>query len=113
MFFLIVIVPIENEFAMFGHIKGKLFVDFNEVRQEIETETDRLGGKKVNYRSIIYSYLVVFYFRCIKNISHEPIILKIYSSKVVTLTLIDLPGLTKVNWTNILSGYCRTRADYF
>ncbi len=32
----------------------------------------------------------------IQNISKEPITLKIYSPKVVTLTLIDLPGLTKV-----------------
>ncbi|CAF1047429.1 unnamed protein product [Didymodactylos carnosus] len=31
-----------------------------------------------------------------KNISHEPITLKIYSPKVVTLTLVDLPGLTKI-----------------
>ncbi|CAF0777886.1 unnamed protein product [Didymodactylos carnosus] len=69
-------VPKEDEFAVFAHIKGKVYTDFNEVRQEIETETDRLGGKK--------------------NISNEPIILKIYSPKVVTLSLIDLPGLTKI-----------------
>ncbi|CAF1123738.1 unnamed protein product [Rotaria magnacalcarata] len=68
--------PDENEFAVFTHIKGKIYTDFNEVRQEIEAETDRLGGKK--------------------NISNEPITLKIYSPKVVTLTLIDLPGLTKI-----------------
>ncbi|CAF0975920.1 unnamed protein product [Adineta ricciae] len=69
-------VPNDDEFAIFAHLKGKVFTDFNEVRQEIEAETDRLGGKK--------------------NISHEPITLKIYSPKVVTLTLIDLPGLTKI-----------------
>ncbi|CAF3854730.1 unnamed protein product [Rotaria sp. Silwood2] len=69
-------VPDENEFAVFTHVKGKIYTDFNEVRQEIEAETDRLGGKK--------------------NISNEPITLKIYSPKVVTLTLIDLPGLTKI-----------------
>ncbi|CAF0910393.1 unnamed protein product [Rotaria sordida] len=69
-------VPDENEFAIFTHIKNKIYTDFNEIRHEIEAETDRLGGKK--------------------NISHEPITLKIYSPKVVTLTLVDLPGLTKV-----------------
>ncbi|CAF0924474.1 unnamed protein product [Adineta steineri] len=68
--------PDENEFAIFSHVKGKIFTDFNEIRHEIEAETDRLGGKK--------------------NIYHEPITLKIYSPKVVTLTLIDLPGLTKI-----------------
>ena len=32
-----------------------------------------------------------------KGISSEPIILRIYSPKVVNLTLVDLPGITKVN----------------
>lgn len=45
-----VTVPDENEFAIFSHVKDKVFTDFNEVRQEIEAETDRLGGKKV-YRT--------------------------------------------------------------
>ena len=31
-----------------------------------------------------------------KNISHEPISLTIYSTHVVYLTLVDLPGMTKV-----------------
>ncbi|KAE9459956.1 hypothetical protein C3L33_08155, partial [Rhododendron williamsianum] len=47
------------------------------VRKEIEDETDRLTGKS-------------------KQISPVPIHLSIYSPKVVNLTLIDLPGLTKV-----------------
>ncbi|CAF1355563.1 unnamed protein product [Adineta steineri] len=69
-------VPNEDEFAVFTHIKDKVYTNFNEIRCEIEAETDRLGGKK--------------------NISKEPITLKIYSPNVVTLTLIDLPGLTKI-----------------
>ena len=40
-------VPEEHEFAIFSHVKGKVFTDFNEIRVEIEAETDRLGGKKV------------------------------------------------------------------
>lgn len=32
-----------------------------------------------------------------KGICAEPINLKIYSTKVVNLTLVDLPGITKVN----------------
>lgn len=40
-------------------------------------ETDRLTGKN-------------------KGISHMPINLKIYSKKVLNLTLVDLPGITKV-----------------
>jgi dynamin GTPase len=44
---LIAPVPNENEFAVFGHVKDKVYTDFNEIRREIEAETDRLGGKKV------------------------------------------------------------------
>ncbi len=47
LFFFQVTIPDENEFAVFTHVKGKVYTDFNEIRQEIETETDRLGGKKV------------------------------------------------------------------
>ena len=31
-----------------------------------------------------------------QGVSQEPIVLKIYSPRVVTLTLVDLPGITKV-----------------
>ncbi|CAM0956132.1 unnamed protein product [Alopecurus aequalis] len=53
------------------------FTDFALVRKEIEDETDRLTGRT-------------------KQISPVPIHLSIYSPNVVNLTLIDLPGLTKV-----------------
>nr|XP_031840789.1 dynamin isoform X7 [Nomia melanderi] len=66
-----------TEYAEFLHCKGKKFVDFDEVRKEIEAETDRLTGSK-------------------KGISNIPINLRVYSPNVLNLTLIDLPGLTKV-----------------
>ncbi|KAK6931643.1 Dynamin, N-terminal, partial [Dillenia turbinata] len=47
------------------------------VRKEIQDETDRITGKT-------------------KHISNIPIHLSVYSPNVVNLTLIDLPGLTKV-----------------
>ncbi|XP_061685157.1 dynamin-2-like isoform X2 [Syngnathoides biaculeatus] len=65
------------EYAEFLHCKGKKFVDFDEVRQEIEAETDRLTGSN-------------------KGISPIPINLRVYSPNVLNLTLIDLPGMTKV-----------------
>ncbi|XP_055336334.1 dynamin-1-like isoform X2 [Paramacrobiotus metropolitanus] len=65
------------ECAEFLHLKGKQFTDFSEVRREIERETDRLLGHT-------------------KNISPVPIHLRIYSPHVLNLTLIDLPGMTKV-----------------
>ncbi|KAK1644588.1 hypothetical protein QYE76_062393 [Lolium multiflorum] len=66
-----------TEYAEFLHLPRKRFTDFAAVRQEISDHTDRITGKS-------------------KAISNKPIQLSIYSPHVVNLTLIDLPGLTKV-----------------
>uniref|UniRef100_A0A4W5RA77 Dynamin-1-like protein n=1 Tax=Hucho hucho TaxID=62062 RepID=A0A4W5RA77_9TELE len=50
---------------------------FLEIRKEIEEETERSSGGN-------------------KGISPEPIYLKIFSPHVLNLTLVDLPGITKV-----------------
>ncbi|KAL6560302.1 hypothetical protein OROGR_003861 [Orobanche gracilis] len=65
------------EYAEFGHLPRKKFTDFAAARKEIADETDRETGRS-------------------KQISSVPIYLSIYSPNVVNLTLIDLPGLTKV-----------------
>nr|XP_033816906.1 dynamin-3 isoform X3 [Geotrypetes seraphini] len=67
----------KTEYAEFLHCKGKKFTDFDEVRQEIEAETERVTGAN-------------------KGISPIPINLRVYSPNVLNLTLIDLPGITKV-----------------
>ncbi|KAG0457285.1 hypothetical protein HPP92_022442 [Vanilla planifolia] len=67
----------QEEYAEFLHLPKKRFTDFAFVRKEIQDETDRLTGKS-------------------KQISPVPIHLSIYSPHVVNLTLVDLPGLTKV-----------------
>lgn len=67
----------QQEYAEFGHLPRRRFTDFGVVRKEIADETDRITGKT-------------------KQISPVPIHLSIYSPNVVNLTLIDLPGLTKV-----------------
>jgi replication fork clamp-binding protein CrfC len=54
-----------------------MFYDFDLIRDEIARETDRLTGKN-------------------KGISSTPINLKVYSRNVVNLTLVDLPGITRV-----------------
>ncbi|XP_032274088.1 dynamin-1 isoform X3 [Halichoerus grypus] len=66
-----------TEYAEFLHCKGKKFTDFEEVRLEIEAETDRITGTN-------------------KGISPVPINLRVYSPHVLNLTLVDLPGMTKV-----------------
>ncbi|XP_049752169.1 dynamin-1 isoform X2 [Elephas maximus indicus] len=66
-----------TEYAEFLHCKGKKFTDFEEVRLEIEAETDRVTGTN-------------------KGISPVPINLRVYSPHVLNLTLVDLPGMTKV-----------------
>ncbi|XP_049783668.1 dynamin-1-like protein isoform X2 [Schistocerca cancellata] len=66
-----------EEFGKFLHKKNEIFTDFNEIRKEIDRETEKVAGSN-------------------KGINANPITLKIHSPHVVNLTLVDLPGLTKV-----------------
>ncbi|KAF1986199.1 dynamin GTPase [Aulographum hederae CBS 113979] len=67
----------QQEWAEFHHMPGRRFFDFGDVKHEIESETARIAGNN-------------------KGINRQPINLKIYSPHVLSLTLVDLPGLTKV-----------------
>lgn len=66
-----------GEWAEFHHVPGRKYRDFAHVKQEIENETARIAGNN-------------------KGINRQPINLKIFSPHVLNLTLVDLPGLTKV-----------------
>ncbi|KAJ9467322.1 hypothetical protein DIPPA_70197 [Diplonema papillatum] len=66
-----------TETASFAHQPGKIYTDFDAVKAEIEAETARKCGDS-------------------KGVDSEPIRLSVTSNYVVDLTLIDLPGLTKV-----------------
>ncbi|TLS22721.1 uncharacterized protein PpBr36_05944 [Pyricularia pennisetigena] len=66
-----------GEWAEFHHIPNRRFTDFGDVKREIENETARIAGTN-------------------KGINRQPINLKVYSPHVLNLTLVDLPGLTKV-----------------
>lgn len=66
-----------QEYGEFAHCRGTIFTDFDKICKEIEDETDRCTGSN-------------------KGISPVPINLRIFSPHVLNLTLIDLPGLTKV-----------------
>ncbi|KAK6513961.1 vacuolar protein sorting-associated protein 1 [Arthrobotrys conoides] len=66
-----------DEWGEFLHIPGQKYYDFNKIRDEIVKETEAKTGRNA-------------------GISPAPIGLRIYSPNVLTLTLVDLPGLTKV-----------------
>jgi dynamin 1-like protein len=65
------------EWGEFLHLPGKKFHSFQQIREEIVRETERMTGGN-------------------KGISENPINLKIYSPNVLALTVVDLPGMTKV-----------------
>ncbi|KAF2125498.1 hypothetical protein P153DRAFT_370157 [Dothidotthia symphoricarpi CBS 119687] len=66
-----------DEWGEFLHVPGQKFYDFSKIREEIVRETESKTGRN-------------------GGISPAPINLRIYSPNVLTLTLVDLPGLTKV-----------------
>lgn len=80
-----------REWGQFLHIDKK-FTEFSEIRKEIEQETFRVAGQN-------------------KGVSKLPISLRIYSPDVLDLTLVDLPGLTKVHIFEIPSQRFLTCAD--
>jgi len=65
-----------QEWGEFLHQPNKIYTDFDKIREEIDAETLRHCGPK--------------------GISNNAIRLSIYSPNVLNLTLVDLPGLTKV-----------------
>ncbi len=72
------------------HAPGKKF-NFNEIKQEILNETEKIAGK--NAGKSLDSPNSYQWFLAISPI---PIILKIYSPRVLPLTLVDTPGITRV-----------------
>ncbi|KAL8540516.1 hypothetical protein ACS0TY_001953 [Phlomoides rotata] len=67
----------DEEWGEFLHLPGKKIFDFNEIRKEIQAETEREAGGN-------------------KGVSDKQIRLKIFSPNVLDIALVDLPGLTKV-----------------
>uniref|UniRef100_A0A7C8YHZ6 Dynamin-type G domain-containing protein n=1 Tax=Opuntia streptacantha TaxID=393608 RepID=A0A7C8YHZ6_OPUST len=67
----------DDEYGEFLHLPGQKFYDFARIRREIQAETEREAGAN-------------------RGISEKTIRLKIYSPNVLDITLIDLPGMTRV-----------------
>ena len=68
---------VRSDYATFRHKPDVRYTDFDLVRKEIETDTDRLTGRN-------------------KGISREPIYLTMFSPRVVDLTLVDLPDIARI-----------------
>lgn len=70
-----------KHWAVFENEKHKKYTNFEEVRDQINRLTDELAGRN-------------------KGIIDDPIVLNIYSVKCPDLSLIDLPGITRVPLKN-------------
>ena len=66
-----------HTWAKFLHSEDKVFTDMDRIQQEIIDDTVRICGKD-------------------RGISDKAIHLKLHSTKTPSLTLVDLPGLTKI-----------------
>ncbi|XP_066348156.1 dynamin-related protein 3A-like isoform X2 [Miscanthus floridulus] len=66
-----------EEWGEFLHAPGRQFHDFEQIKREIQLETDKEAGDN-------------------KGVSEKQIRLKIFSPNVLDITLVDLPGITRV-----------------
>lgn len=64
-------------YAVFDVEKSKKWENFDQVREHIDFLTDQVAGKK-------------------KKIINDPITMTVFSNDVIDLTIIDLPGITRV-----------------
>ena len=69
--------PGVTPWAVFEEVPGKKYTVWPEVRETINVLTDKVAGKD-------------------KNIVDKPIVLNVYSHTCPDLTLIDLPGITRI-----------------
>jgi GTPase SAR1 family protein len=63
--------------AVFDKVGDKQYTNFNDVREEIERQTDLIAGEN-------------------KGIVNDPLILTVYATDAPDLSLVDLPGITRV-----------------
>ena len=69
--------PAQKPWAIFDELPGQKFTDFLIVRSKIDELTDNIAGKK-------------------KGIVDKPIVLHVYSPTCPDMSLIDLPGITRI-----------------
>mmetsp|Transcript_95934 Transcript_95934/g.240452 ORF Transcript_95934/g.240452 Transcript_95934/m.240452 type:complete len:818 (-) Transcript_95934:159-2612(-) len=66
-----------DAWAVFEKVSDKKYTDFEQVRAEIERQTDVVAGAN-------------------KGIVNDPIVLTVYATDAPDLSLVDLPGITRV-----------------
>lgn len=66
-----------SEWGEFAHLPGQRFENFDDIRLEIVRETERVCGNE-------------------KVISPKPIVLQVTSPRLITLSLVDLPGIARL-----------------
>ena len=71
----------DESYAVFEAEKTLKLTDFDKVRAKIEEYTDKIAGKN-------------------KGIVNDPIVLNVFSHSCPDLTLIDLPGITRIPLAN-------------
>lgn len=81
-----------EDYAVFNHLPEVKYTDFDAVKAEITNETNRVLRSK-------------------NDVSPQPITLKYYSPRVLTLTLVDLPGLVRVPTNDQPRDICTKIAD--
>ena len=70
-------IVVDKPWAIFDDNKAEKIFDFDKVRDKISELTDKIAGKS-------------------KGIVDNPIIMTVYSSSCPDLTIIDLPGITRI-----------------
>jgi len=66
-----------QEYCRFSKFPDKTYIDFDQVREAIEDYQVKMAG-------------------ALTGISMDPIILEIFSTNVINLTVVDLPGIVKL-----------------
>ena len=72
---------LKEPYGIFEQVKGVKFTDFNKVREKINQLTDEVAGRS-------------------KGIIDDPITLTVYAESCPDLTVIDLPGITRIPLAN-------------
>ena len=100
----------QRDYAEFLHTHNR-FYDFADVRREIENETKRVTGANKGISRLPSSSLFHPHQTVARSSEYyRTVHLKLYSENVLNLTLVDLPGLTKVSSSASCVCLCSSKA---